>query len=124
MRPEVTPRAVPWPKRLKRAVRYLAIRIAAAVLGTLPIRLAASLGETLGAAAFTLARGERRKALGSLATAFPLLSDEARRALGRAAFKHLGRCMFELVCVRQIDQNPEAYISWPKADQLALDAIT
>jgi len=84
--------------------------------------LAARLGELLGGLAFTLARGERRKALSSLATAFPLSGEKEREALGRAAFRHLGRCMFELVCVRQIDQNPEAFIEWPKADQAALDA--
>ncbi len=113
---------VPWPKRLKRALRYWAIRLAAALFGALPIRLAARLGETFGALAYMLARGERAKALASLATAYPSRSEPERRALALAMFRHLGRSVFELVCVAQIDQNPEAFIEWPQADQAALDA--
>lgn len=112
----------PWPKRLKRTARYLGLRVAAAALALLPIHLAAPLGALLGHLAYFLAPSERQKTLASLATAWPERGETERRALARAAFRHLGRCIFELICVRQLDANVGAFIEWPQPDQAALDA--
>ncbi len=112
----------PWPKRLKRFVRYLAIRLAAAGLGLLPVRWASALGSGLGLVAYALAWPERRKALNSLSIAYPGATKAERRRIARASFQHLGRSMLELVCVRQIDRDVEAFIEWPQPDRAALEA--
>lgn len=109
-------------KRLKRWLRYWAIRLAASMLALLPIRFASRLGAAFGALAFHVAPGERRKALESLSIAFPQQSKSERWSLARETFRHLGRCMFELVCVRQLDANPEAFIDWPASERAVLDA--
>ncbi len=114
--------AVPRAKRLKRWVRYVAIRMAAWWLAWLPVRLAARIGDAFGALTYVLARGERRKALASLATAFPQKTDAERLALARASFRHLGRCVFELACVHQIDRRVDDFIDWPASERAALDA--
>ncbi len=112
----------PWPKRLKRFIRYLVIRALAAVLGLLPVRFGASLGALAGSLAYSLAWSERRKALNSLAIAYPEATEHERAVLARASFRHLGRTMFELVGVRQIDREADAFIEWPAEDRAALDA--
>ena len=110
------------PKRLKRLLRYLAIRVAAAVLGVLPVRWASALGSGFGQLAYWVAWPERRKALQSLVIAYPGATDDERRQIAKASFAHLGRSLFELVCVRQIDRDVEAFIEWPRADRTALEA--
>jgi KDO2-lipid IV(A) lauroyltransferase len=62
----------------------------------LPLRWAQALGRAVGTAAFHLAPGERRKALASLAVAFPELSEEARLDLVRRCFRHLGTAALEM----------------------------
>jgi len=66
-----TPVQPPLRKRVKRFVRYVFIRVLLVPLQLLPLRAASWLGERLGVLAFTLARGERKKALASLQTAMP-----------------------------------------------------
>jgi len=118
------PAAAPLPplaKRIKRAVRYFIVRAAIGAAGALPIRLAGRLGEWLGAAAFHVARRERRWALEHLARAFPELPEAERRALARRCFRHLGRCAFELCCVRQMDRAFSSWIDFPAEDRAALE---
>ena len=111
----------PWPKRLKRFLRYLAIRAAAAVLGLLPVRWASALGSGMGLVAYWLVWPERRKALNSLSVAYPEVTEGERQAIASASFQHLGRSMLELACVRQIDRDVEAFIKWPPLDRTALE---
>lgn len=108
-------------KRLKRWVRYWVVRVALAVIGRLPVRAAARLGEAFGGAAFHLAAGERRKALESLAVAFPEKSDREREAIALDSFKHLGRCTFENACLPKLDNSFEVRIEWPQADRERLE---
>ena len=61
----------PLRKRVKRLVRYLIIRACLVPLQLLPLRAASWLGERLGAMAFVLAPGQRRKTLSSISTAYP-----------------------------------------------------
>jgi KDO2-lipid IV(A) lauroyltransferase len=112
----------PLPKRLKRFVRYLLLRAAAAVAAAFPVRWMSGFGAWLGRAGFTFARSERRKALTHLALAFPEKPEAERTALARASFEHLGRCVGELVCAPQIDRQLDAWVEWPAADRALLDA--
>ena len=88
--------APPLSKRLKRTLRYGLLRAALAVVGRLPLSWAQALGRAIGGAAYRLLPGERRKALASLAIAYPELSDEARRDLARRNFRHLGTAALEM----------------------------
>lgn len=117
--PRPRPRAA---KRLKRYVRYLLVRLGAAVVALLPARAASALGHWLGGWAFRLAGGERRKALESLITAFPHLSGEESYELARDCFRHLGRMMLELVCAEQLDRHIADWVEWPEEDRAVLDA--
>ncbi len=107
-------------KRVKRAARYALLRTGIAVLASLPIRFASWLGAGFGVLAFALAGGERRKALASVEVAFPAMAQADRLALVRACFRHLGKMIFELVCVEQIDAVPDEWVRW--ADRTVLDA--
>ena len=112
----------PIRKRLKRALRHWLVRGVIAVLGALPLGLMSRIGRAFGSLAFALARGERRRALASLETAFPDKSDAERLALARASFRHLGQSAFELTCSAQIDRHADRLIEWPMADRRALEA--
>jgi KDO2-lipid IV(A) lauroyltransferase len=109
-------------KRAKRAVRSVLLRALVWGLGLFPVKWAAGLGDLLGAAASVLARGVRRKALASLARAFPEKSEAERVALMRACFRHLGRMALELVCVRQLDADIDEWVEWPAESRAVFDA--
>lgn len=112
----------PVHKRIKRFLRFLVLRSAAAVAALFPVKFASSFGALLGRIGFVVARGERRKALAHLALAFPEKSDAERIELARGSFEHLARCVAELVCVRQIDAKLDEWVEWPAADRALLDA--
>jgi Kdo2-lipid IVA lauroyltransferase/acyltransferase len=111
----------PLHKRLKRFVRYLVVRFAASLAGMLPVRFVSGLGAALGRIGFVVARGERHKALSHVTLAFPDKSDAERKAIARASFEHLGRCVGELVCAPQIDAQLDAWVEWSAADRAVLD---
>lgn len=119
--PTPRPRA-PWPKRARRYARYLGVRALLALVARLPLELAARLGATLGALAFHAATRERRKALASVARAFPEASAAEHLALVRRSFAHWGAAAGELACVRQLDARRGALVEWPAADRAAMDA--
>ncbi len=108
-------------KRLKRFIRYHAIRVALALIGVLPWRWAGALGEGLGALAFRLGGRERQKALRSLEIAFPEAAPAERLHLAERSFRHLARCAFELACVRKLDPELFEVIDWPPADRQVLE---
>lgn len=112
----------PLHKRLKRFLRYLLLRSAAAVASAFPVKWVSGLGARLGRLGFVLARGERRTALVNLARAFPDKSDAEREAIAKESFAHLGRCVGELVCARQIDAHLDDWVEWPSGDRAVLDA--
>lgn len=95
--------APPLSKRLKRTLRYGLLRAALAIVGRLPLAWAQALGRALGAAAFHLAPGERRKALASLSVAFPELPEAARLDLARRSFRHLGTAALEMAVAPRLD---------------------
>lgn len=111
----------PLAKRLKRFLRYVLIRAALALVYPLPLGLARWLGMRLGTLAFLVAGGERRKALKSLARAFPEKSDAERHALARACFRHLAAAAFEVGCTAALDRELETLVAWPEADRRVLE---
>ncbi|QDE88383.1 lipid A biosynthesis acyltransferase [Myxococcus xanthus] len=112
----------PLAKRLKRFLRYVLIRGVLLLLQPLPLGVARSLGARLGALAYTLAGGERRKALKSLSVAFPEKSDADRQALARDAFRHLAAAALEVACTGALDEALERLVAWPDADRQVLEA--
>ncbi len=119
------PSAPPAPlaKRLKRYARYLAVRAALRAVALLPARWAGSLGELFGHLGWHLARSERRKALESLARAFPHLSGDELWDICLHTFRHLGRCAFELACIDQLDAEIDQWVEWPQGDRQLLEAV-
>lgn len=112
----------PLRKRIKRTLRYLALRAVAAIVGVLPPRVARALGRGLGALAFTLARRHREQALDSVALAFFDRDDVWRTRVAKDSFRHLGECAFELAAHRWIDPVIDRYVEIPDADRQVLDA--
>jgi KDO2-lipid IV(A) lauroyltransferase len=104
-------------KRLKRWLRFQLVRGGLGLLSLLPLSVAQRLGEGLGAAGYRLAGRERRRALDSLAVAFPGRSRSEHAALARACFRHLGRMALELACIRQIDAQLTTFVAWPEEDR-------
>lgn len=109
-------------KRAKRFVRYLFIRALLVPVQLLPLGFASALGERLGAIAFHLAGGERRKALASLKIAYPEKSDAERLELARGTFRHLGRSAAEMVCIEQFDERRHDLVEWMPEARAAMDS--
>jgi Kdo2-lipid IVA lauroyltransferase/acyltransferase len=76
----------------------------------------------MGLILYALATAERRKALTSLAIAFPMSSLAEHQALARASFGHLGEMLFELACISQVDARMESLVQWPAAARQVLEA--
>ncbi|WP_420840443.1 lysophospholipid acyltransferase family protein [Archangium primigenium] len=112
----------PLAKRLKRFLRYLLVRAVLGFVSALPLGLARTLGAGFGRFAFAVAGGERRKALKSLARAFPERSDAERHALARASFRHLGMAAFEVGATTSLDANLEHLVRWDAEDRAVLEA--
>jgi KDO2-lipid IV(A) lauroyltransferase len=112
----------PLAKRLKRFLRYLLVRVVLAVVSRLPLGFARWLGAGFGRFAFAVAGGERRKALKSLARAFPEKSDAQRHELARASFRHLGMAAFEVGATAAMDRQLERLVRWEAGDRAILEA--
>lgn len=115
----VTP---PLRKRVKRFIRYVFIRMLLVPLQVLPLRAASWLGERLGVLAFTLARGERKKALASLQLAMPERTEAERVQLARECFRHIGRSVMEMVNIQQFDARRAELVEWEPSARAAMDA--
>jgi KDO2-lipid IV(A) lauroyltransferase len=76
-------------KRAKRFLRYWLLRGLLGLVSLLPLETARRLGSGWAGAAHALAGRERRKALASLAVAFPEKTEAERAALARDCFRHL-----------------------------------
>jgi len=111
----------PLAKRAKRYLRYCLLRAALFVVEKLPIDAAGRLGSVVGDLAYRLARKTRASALRSLSTAFPDWPLEARQDIARRCFAHLGRCVFELACIRQMDPRIGEWVEWTENERLLLE---
>jgi KDO2-lipid IV(A) lauroyltransferase len=72
-------------------IEHLGYRVGLGVLGVLPQGLALRVGEVLGWVVGVLLGVRRRVVLAHLRQAFPDRTEEWRRRLSRASFRHLGR---------------------------------
>jgi KDO2-lipid IV(A) lauroyltransferase len=82
---------------VRRRLEYLLVRSLQAIVRVLPDSLVRASGDAMGALFFVLDRPHRRVAEDNLARAFPSRSAAERRAIVRAAFKHFGRLLFEIL---------------------------
>ncbi len=117
--------STPVGKRLKRWFRFSVLRLAAYLVGCLPVSMAARMGRWAGRLVALVAISERRKAMDGLSQAFPLSSLGERKRLCNACFAHLGQTLFEMACVKQIDRSIDAHVVWPEPDrQVLTDALS
>ncbi|MDP3154007.1 MAG: lysophospholipid acyltransferase family protein [Archangium sp.] len=107
---------------MKRFVRYLFIRAFLLPVQLIPLRAASWLGERLGLMVFTLVGSQRRKALASITTAYPEKTEAEHRELARESFRHLGRSVMEMVCIRQFDARRHALVEWMPEARAAMDS--
>ena len=116
--------AVPLRKRVKRALRSIALRAAVRLLSWLPLGAALALGALLGHVTWLVARRDRRLMLEHLALAFPEKSDGERRAIARASLVHLGQMAMEAVASRSYARSIEGYVSLsPGSEEIARRAL-
>jgi Kdo2-lipid IVA lauroyltransferase/acyltransferase len=80
-----------------RALEFGAVRLVAAIVSVLPMRMVRRIGAGLGRIVYRLDRSRRRTALENLAAAFPSKRERERRALARAMFAHFGSLLLELL---------------------------
>ena len=80
-----------------RALEFGAVRLVAAIVSVLPMRIVRRIGAGLGRIVYRLDRSRRRTALENLAAAFPSKRERERRALARAMFAHFGSLLLELL---------------------------
>jgi len=80
-----------------RALEFAAVRLVAAIVSLLPMRVVRRCGAALGSLAYLVDRTRRRIALENLAAAFPARRASERRALARAMFAHFGSLLLELL---------------------------
>jgi KDO2-lipid IV(A) lauroyltransferase len=82
---------------LIRALEYAAVRLVAAIVSVLPMRVVRGIGAALGRVAYVVDGAHRRIALANLASAFPARADAERRVMARAMFAHFGSLLLELL---------------------------
>ena len=80
-----------------RFLELMAVRVVAALVSLLPMRVVRRCGAALGRMAYAVDRSHRRIALENLASAFPARTERERRALARAMFAHFGSLLLELL---------------------------
>ena len=80
-----------------RTLEFGAVRLVAAIVSALPMRIVRRIGAGLGRIVYRLDRSRRRTALENLAAAFPSKRERERRALARAMFAHFGSLLLELL---------------------------
>ncbi|MFN0063046.1 MAG: lysophospholipid acyltransferase family protein [Myxococcaceae bacterium] len=108
---------------MRRALRYSLLRAVAFPLSYLPLRWVSRLGAWGGRVYGRLAQGERKKALESLAIAFPEKTPQEHEALADACFQHLGRAGGELLRLQRCDGAIEKTVTWDATEQAALKEI-
>lgn len=110
-------------QKAKNTIIYRAAWAGLWVVGRLPLVLAGWLGSRVGLLGFVLAARERRKALESLAVAYPDAAEATRRAIARSCFIGLGRAAGEVCCMHRIDLSQYVEIS-PRTRQVIDEALS
>lgn len=88
---------------------FAAVRVLVGVVQAMPLRLAMSLGESLGRLAYRIDKRHRQVALENLAHAFPdTMGDQApggpgrREAMAKATFIHFARMVVEMIWLPRV----------------------
>jgi KDO2-lipid IV(A) lauroyltransferase len=116
--------AVPFRKRVKRAIRSAVLRAALVLLALVPLGIALALGAGVGWLAWWVAPRERHRMLRHLAFAFPEKSDAERRAIARASLVHLGMVAAEVVAFPRSGLAIDEYVSFaPGAEEIVRRAM-
>jgi Kdo2-lipid IVA lauroyltransferase/acyltransferase len=116
--------AVPWRKRVRRAIRSAVLRAALWLLARVPLAIALALGGGVGWLAWWLAPRERRLMLRHLAFAFPESTGTERRALARASLVHLAMVAAEVVAFPRSGLAIDAYVSFaPGSEEVVRRAM-
>ncbi len=110
-------------KRVKRYLRYLLMRGVVFLIGLLPLGFARRMGRALGGLGFHLAPSQRRKALASLAIAFPDKTEAEHRALARESLAHLGECAAEFCCYQQVDRQLSTFVTLPPEGKVLMEQV-
>jgi len=97
-------------KQFRRRSRVRLILTAARMLSCVPLGLALKLAGLLGRVGYFFSRRDSKRALTHLAVAMPEISEAERRRIVLGCFVHLMKATMEVVCVRQIDPQLEAYV--------------
>ena len=82
---------------MKHRLEYAVVRALLGIVRVVPDAVVRAWGTMLGLSFYTIDRAHRRIAERNLAAAFPTRSLAERRAIARAAFRHFGRLLFELL---------------------------
>jgi len=82
---------------VRHRVEYLLVKALIAGIRLMPGPLVHRVGAGVGLVFYVLDRAHRRTAGQNVAAAFPLRTAREQRAVVRAAFKHFGRLLFELL---------------------------
>lgn len=121
---QLAPRSVvPWPKRLRRAVRSYALLSVLWTWSLLPLGLALALGRGLGRIVAFVAVPVRRRVERHLAIAFPEIDAAERGRLARACLAHLGMCLAEVVQIRRLDARLERYVEFDDTARSVLESV-
>lgn len=102
-------------QRLKNNLIFSTARFVFWAAGRIPLPLGMKIGAAIGSAAWRLLRYERECSRRHLRVAFPEWTDAEREAVGREAYRNLGRSFFELFHFDEIlatinTDNP--YVRW------------
>ncbi len=109
----------PLRKRVKRALRFHAIKALLALVQLLPLQAGLAIGRALGGLAYHLFGRDRRLALAHLAKAFPANTPARNEAIAKAMFRHLGMLGAEIALIDKVD--PETYVEVPPDAHAALE---
>lgn len=99
-------------------VVYAILKALGAVVRRLPLAFGRACGIALGELAWHVARRDRRRAIENISIAFPEWDEERRRDTVRATFQHLGKAVFEILWMPNINaRNLSDHIEYEGFDR-------
>ena len=102
---------------LRQRAEYIALRLVAAVLRTVPLEVGADVSGKLWRLIAPFNRRHKR-ALANLAVAFPEKTEAEREAIARAMWENLGRVMAETMQIDRIIAEPERIALLPGTERV------
>ena len=105
-------------RALRGRVVYAILKTLGAVVRRLPLSFARACGVALGELAYRVARKDRKRAIENITIAFPDWTAAKRRKTIRATFHHLGKAVFEILWMPNINaSNFRDYIEYEGFDR-------